>query len=140
LNSSYSYTERDGKAVIRENPPRTQPLEEQLENFASAGATAQRAADEVIKKQIQSKIEAVSEATSTGVTPVQAEAGVREKWLKYKFINATAVHTFLLEQAASTRSHKFTRVSEETLTAVNEAVRQFCVSHVKRMPSKGKTL
>jgi hypothetical protein len=36
--------------------------------------------------------------------------------------------------------NKFNRVSEETLIAANEAVRAFVVGHVKRMPSRGRTL
>jgi hypothetical protein len=135
VNSVYSWEKKTG--AISEVPPRTQPLEKQLETFASAGAAAQRAADEVIKKQIESKIEAVAEATSTEVTPVP---DVREKWLKYPLINATAVREFLLEHAGKTRAKKFTRVSEDTLIAANAALRYWLISHVQRMPSKGKTL
>ena len=36
--------------------------------------------------------------------------------------------------------NKFNRVSEETMIAANEAVRQFLEGHVKRMPLKGRTL
>lgn len=57
-----------------------------------------------------------------------------------RFLNRAAVREFLLEYAAQTRAHKFTRVSAETLRAVNEAARQCCVSTVKRLPSKGKTI
>ncbi len=41
----------------------TGDITERLASFASAGAQAQRAADEVIKNQIASKIEAITEAT-----------------------------------------------------------------------------
>jgi spermidine synthase len=47
----------------------------------------------------------------------------------------------LNSEAVSARPfHPFTRVSEATLIEVNEAVRRFCADHVRRLPSKGKTL
>jgi hypothetical protein len=51
------------------------------------------------------------------------------------------VREFLLDLAKQERPfHNFTRVSEETLIAAQGAVRTFLVNHVKRMPSKGRTL
>lgn len=50
------------------------------------------------------------------------------------------VRAFLLEHAAKTRGQKFTRVSEETLRAVNANVRVMLLGIVHRAPSKGKTL
>jgi hypothetical protein len=56
------------------------------------------------------------------------------------FLNRAKVKSFLLEHAHQTRAQKFTRVSSETLIHLNEIVHQACISHVSRMPSKGKTL
>ena len=56
------------------------------------------------------------------------------------FLCRSAVRKFLLEQAANTRAHKFKRVSEDTLLALNELVRRHCVSLVSQLPSKGKTI
>lgn len=55
-------------------------------------------------------------------------------------INQSNVRKLLLETAAQTRAHKFTRVSKDTLNLANAAVRQFVVNHIKSVPSKGKTL
>lgn len=53
----------------------------------------------------------------------------------------SAVREFLLDAAKAHRPfNKFNRVSEETLIAANAMLRQWCVSRVKAMPSKGKTL
>lgn len=57
-----------------------------------------------------------------------------------QFINKSHVRKFLLEYAAQNRAHKWTRVSQETLDNINERVRFFCIDHVKRAPSVGKTL
>jgi len=57
-----------------------------------------------------------------------------------KLINQSNVRKLLLEQAAQTRAHKFSRVSNGTLTAANEHLRQWIVNHVKSVPSAGKTL
>lgn len=46
----------------------------------------------------------------------------------------------MLEQAKSSRHHKFTRVSEETLVEINELVRKAMVHIVHTLPSKGKTI
>jgi hypothetical protein len=52
----------------------------------------------------------------------------------------SAVRRWLLEVARRNRAQKFTRVSEDTLIALNAHVKAWCVEHVARMPSKGKTL
>ncbi len=56
------------------------------------------------------------------------------------FMCRSAVRKFLLEEAGRTRAHKFTRVSEDTLLAINELVRRHCVTIVHQLPSKGKTI
>lgn len=56
------------------------------------------------------------------------------------FINRAAVRDFLLEYAREKRTHKFSRVSEETLVEISEQVRLFCIARVGRLPSKGKTI
>ena len=51
------------------------------------------------------------------------------------------VRRYLLDSAKQLRPfNKFNRVSEETLIAANEVLRAWCVGHVKRLPSKGKTI
>lgn len=55
-------------------------------------------------------------------------------------INREHVRKFLLDFAKQHRAHKFSRVSEETLRLANEMLRQWCIGHVNRMPSKGQTL
>lgn len=68
-----------------------------------------------------------------------AESQEKTQWLNTPFINRSAVRRFLLERAES-RAHKFERVSEDTLRQINELVRSWCINHVARFPSKGKTL
>ncbi len=57
-----------------------------------------------------------------------------------RFLCRSEVRKFLLHEAARTRAHKFTRVSEETLIEINEHIRACLVSYVRRLPSKGKTI
>lgn len=57
-----------------------------------------------------------------------------------RFLNRAAVREFLLETAAQTRAHKFSRVSEATLTDINARVMNKCLELVRTAPSKGKTL
>jgi hypothetical protein len=57
-----------------------------------------------------------------------------------RFLNRTECRNFLLQFAAQNRAHKFSRVSEETLRDINEAVRSVMISKVKALPSKGKTI
>lgn len=56
------------------------------------------------------------------------------------YINATRCRKFLLECAGKNRTHKFTRVSAETLTTLDEKLRTAMINHVLTFPSKGKTL
>lgn len=78
---------------------------------------------------------------------VQENFGVAVDATKLRAVNVTpllnrsAVRNFLLEFARSARPfNKFNRVSEETLLSVNNGVRMYCQNHVRRMPSKGRTL
>lgn len=57
-----------------------------------------------------------------------------------RFLCRSEVRNFLLEWARKNRAHKFDRVSEETLVAINEFVRGKLIEHVRRLPSKGKTI
>jgi hypothetical protein len=51
------------------------------------------------------------------------------------------VREFLLDAARRHRPfNKFSRVSEQTLVAINAKVRAICVSRVKQLPSKGVTI
>ena len=56
------------------------------------------------------------------------------------FLNRSRVRKFLLEQAARTRAHKYTRVSEQTLIELNETVRRQCIARVAQLPSMGKRI
>jgi hypothetical protein len=85
-----------------------------LETFVANGQEAQAAVDRVS-----------DQLKSLNATPFLCRAKVRK---------------FLLEQAARTRAHKYTRVSEQTMIEANEVVRQWCISRIGRMPSMGKTL
>ena len=90
-----------------------------LETFAANGIAAQKAVDQAIAEAVASRPRTLNPTA---------------------FINRAAVRDFLLDQARSTRTHKFERVSSETLQMVNEAVRQYCIALVRRLPSKGKTI
>ncbi len=57
-----------------------------------------------------------------------------------KLINEKNTRRLLLEHAAQTRAHKFTRVSKSTLTYLNERYRMVVLAHVASLPSKGKTI
>lgn len=57
-----------------------------------------------------------------------------------RFLCRSEVRDFLLAYARENRTHKFTRVSEETLTTINEQVRTLLIDRVKRLPSMGKTI
>lgn len=78
---------------------------------------------------------------------VSAECGTRSAERQRDTVNPTpllcraAVRRLLLDVAAQHRPfNKFNRVSESTLIEANEAIRSWCVQHVKRAPSKGVTL
>jgi len=60
--------------------------------------------------------------------------------LRPPLLNRSAVRQYLLDQAKKTRAHKYTRVSEDTLIAANEHLRQWLNARVRQMPSMGKTL
>jgi hypothetical protein len=55
-------------------------------------------------------------------------------------INRTIVKRKLLQLAADTRSHKFTRVSKASLDHIEALVEAWIRDHVHRFPSKGQTL
>lgn len=57
-----------------------------------------------------------------------------------RFLCRSEVREFMLDFARRYRTHSYTRVSEETLIEVNEAVRQLMIARVRRLPSKGKTI
>lgn len=59
---------------------------------------------------------------------------------KTPLINREHVRALLLYLGKSNRYHQWTRVSEETLVTLNGVVRAWCVTHVGKFPSKGKTL
>jgi len=79
-----------------------------------------------------------------GPLPVEGqkrEAAARLRGLNpTRFLCRSEVRKFLLQHAERTRSHRFSRVSEETLVEINEAVRQILIARVGRLPSKGKTI
>ena len=85
-----------------------------LETFVAKGQAAQAAVDRV-----------TDELKSLNPTPFLCRAHVRK---------------FLLEQAARTRAHKYTRVSEQTMIEINEMVRRYCVHRIAALPSLGKTI
>lgn len=58
-----------------------------------------------------------------------------------RLLNRAAVKELLLDTAKQVRPfHKFTRVSADTLVKLNEVVRAAAVSHVRSLPSAGKTI
>jgi hypothetical protein len=105
-----------------------------LEQFASRGLKAQVAVnhllegpewDEAGRKEKEEGIKEAMRPRSLNPTPL---------------INRAAVKNFLLEHAFHTRTHRFSRVSAETLRDINEAARSACLAVVRRLPSKGKTI
>jgi hypothetical protein len=56
------------------------------------------------------------------------------------FLCRSECRAFMLEFAAANRHQKFSRVSEEALREINEAVRSLMMAKVRRLPSKGKTI
>ena len=95
-----------------------------LETFVANGQAAQAAADKVLVT-----FQASADGNKRARAPKPAP-----------FINDKEVRTFLIEQAARTRAHKYTRVSEQALIELNEHVRQWCITRVARLPSLGKTI
>ena len=55
-------------------------------------------------------------------------------------INKSKVKRYILDYAATNRSHKFTRVSQEAIDSVEAAARAAAKAIVTSAPSKGKTL
>ena len=70
----------------------------------------------------------------------RAQSQERKRWLLTPLINRESVRKFLLDTAMSNRTHKFERVSEDTLLQAHEMLRTWCIHHVNRFPSRGKTL
>jgi len=93
-----------------------------LRKFVSNGQAAQAAVDAALDEVKDRNIEKLG---SINPTPLLCRSAVR---------------TFLLDYAKKTHSHKFTRVSEETLIEINQAVRTHCIRCVTRLPSMGKTI
>lgn len=50
------------------------------------------------------------------------------------------MRAFLLEAAKQTRAHKFDRVSKATFDSLEARLRAMALEHVRRLPSKGKTI
>lgn len=83
----------------------------------------------------------VTDLDSSCEAPEPPSEGNRNRALNpTRFLCRSEVRSFLLEFARANRAHRFERVSEETLLAINEFVRQKLVDHVRRLPSKGKTI
>jgi hypothetical protein len=57
-----------------------------------------------------------------------------------QLISPSKVRRYILDYAKKSRSHKFTRVSQEALDRVEAATRAACHAVVSTCPSKGKTL
>jgi hypothetical protein len=57
-----------------------------------------------------------------------------------RITSPTNVKKYLLEYASSKRAHKFTRVSQQTLDAIEVAAKIACQRVVDTAPSKGVTL
>ena len=55
-------------------------------------------------------------------------------------VNKTKVRRYVLDFAAGSRAHKFTRVSQGAIDKVEAAARQAARALVTTAPSKGKTL
>ncbi len=100
--------------------------EQGLRSFVARGLAAQSAAESAIANS-QSQIAEDCAARPRALNPT-------------RFICRTEVRSFLLECAEANRSHKFSRVSEETLVEINEHVRALLIAKVRRLPSKGKTI
>lgn len=95
-----------------------------LETFVANGRDAQMAVDKVLVTFTASKN---GNGRVRSIDPAP-------------FLKQPAVRKFLLEQAARTRSHKYTRVSSQTMIELNEVVRQSCILRIARLPSMGKTI
>jgi hypothetical protein len=107
-----------------------------LETFVRNGQHAQAAVDRMpFKKFI--------ETGPAGPVPKErckTKAEFRQSINPAPLLCQSSVRKLLLDQAARTRSHKFTRVSGQTMIELNEMVRQWCVLRVARLPSMGRTI
>ena len=57
-----------------------------------------------------------------------------------KLTSPSKIRQFMLDYAKNSRAHKFTRVSQQALDAIEAATRNACINYVKAAPSKGQTL
>lgn len=55
-------------------------------------------------------------------------------------INRKKVKIYTLDMASNTRVHRFTRVSEEFLTACEAVLKEHIRKHLHGLPSVGKTI
>jgi hypothetical protein len=60
--------------------------------------------------------------------------------IKVKLVSKKHVKQFALDMAKSTRAHTFTRVGGEFYIACEAALKEFIRNHIRRLPSKGKTI
>ena len=93
-----------------------------LETFVANGQAAQAAVDAALDEVKDHEIEKLRAINPT------------------RLLRRSAVRAFLLDYAKKTRSHKFTRVSEQTMIELNEVVRTHCIRCVTRLPSMGRTI
>jgi hypothetical protein len=100
-----------------------------LEEFVQRGRKAQAAVDKVITA-------ADLQATADKITG----RNQREHFRRSRVINREYCREFALEWAKTKRHHKFTRVSDAFLNAVEKDTREFIRYRVDHQPSKGMTL
>ena len=55
-------------------------------------------------------------------------------------VNRSCVRRFVLEYAARSRSHRFTRVSDSVFDQIEATVRERCRTIVHQQPSVGRTI
>jgi hypothetical protein len=75
-----------------------------------------------------------------GVVEVEESGGASTFTRVSRVINRAYVKSWALDYASTNRSHKFTRVSEEFLNAVEHATKAVIRDRIDRHPSKGTTL
>ena len=79
--------------------------------------------------------------TTENETTTEPAPAARPRTLNpYRFLNATACREFLLEQARTSRAHRYTRVGSKALEDLNAMGHQKMISHVRSLPSKGQTI
>jgi hypothetical protein len=64
----------------------------------------------------------------------------RERRVEGSLLNMRACKLAVLDHASTTRAHKFTRVSMDTINRLNRAVIEEIRRIVKALPSVGKTI